>query len=718
MNILRASVTGLCVLLCLVFATNARAQTYQHNIQALDFLNLRNGTYTYANISTPLLVDFRNTGRFTERHITCISAVTDQNGTIIQHDTITIDSIAPENHKKVSFAEFTPLKIGAYHTLVYCRLDSDEYRGDDTLRSTFKTTLEDDVVAKALLIPKDGAELLEKVEFHPTATFRFYGLKDVFEIPVVVEIRRCFDRALVFRADSVIPSLYLEDTSTLFSFPTYNEKYDLRTLSPGCYTIIAFVHYSRDGDRIDDTVRATFSIVPHQLANDVGVDSIYQPSVQYLHVGSVIPIKARFKNFGLASEQPAKVYSIVRDRHGKILYYDSCAIQALSPGEEETIGFKPYTATTAGLCYLAASISLSLDDFPENNSLQDTLCVGLPNDAKAIQIIEPIQDVIQHPHKGFRPKVLLIWQGLTSSSPLGNVRLEIHSCKNGALIYSDNAPVFLSYKSEIDTAYFQDRNDTLSTTDLLPGCYTMTAISQMPGDSNASNDTARTTFSIRGLHDITTDSILSPTPKNFYPTASILPFTARFSNWDSTNELKNIRLLLSVEDENNKLIFEKDSTIASWYSGETKEITFNTTALPHKGYYTVLAISRFPSDLVHSNDTIREHFYYGENLAVTQTPNASISLGQNFPNPATQKTTISYTLPKNGYVTLRLQDVLGRMTRIFTDGRFEQAGSHIETLALDGIPTGSYTYTLSFRDGGGGNSTTLAHQLGIIKGSY
>ena len=80
------------------------------------------------------------------------------------------------------------------------------------------------------------------------------------------------------------------------------------------------------------------------------------------------------------------------------------------------------------------------------------------------------------------------------------------------------------------------------------------------------------------------------------------------------------------------------------------------------------------------------------------TGDASLSLLQNSPNPFTASTLISYTVPAEGSVSLRVFDVTGREVRTLVSGTIG-AGSH--EIEWDGrdqsgnrVSTGTYFYRL------------------------
>ena len=71
----------------------------------------------------------------------------------------------------------------------------------------------------------------------------------------------------------------------------------------------------------------------------------------------------------------------------------------------------------------------------------------------------------------------------------------------------------------------------------------------------------------------------------------------------------------------------------------------------------------------------------------------SFELYQNYPNPFNPSTVISYQLPSNAFVVLKVFDVLGREVETLVDQR-ESAGNHSVTFNASSLPSGVYLYRL------------------------
>ncbi len=69
------------------------------------------------------------------------------------------------------------------------------------------------------------------------------------------------------------------------------------------------------------------------------------------------------------------------------------------------------------------------------------------------------------------------------------------------------------------------------------------------------------------------------------------------------------------------------------------------------------------------------------------------SLHQNYPNPFNPETKIVYDLPRNGFVKLRVYNVMGELVETLADG-FERKGSHEVIFSGGNLSSGLYFYEL------------------------
>jgi hypothetical protein len=85
------------------------------------------------------------------------------------------------------------------------------------------------------------------------------------------------------------------------------------------------------------------------------------------------------------------------------------------------------------------------------------------------------------------------------------------------------------------------------------------------------------------------------------------------------------------------------------------------------------------------------------------------NLGQNYPNPFNQLTTVSYSIPQDGIVSLKVYNIQGEEVAILVSGK-KQAGNYKITLNATNLSDGVYYYRLQ------AGNFSLAKKLVISKG--
>ncbi|CAF3838145.1 unnamed protein product [Rotaria sp. Silwood1] len=124
-----------------------------------------------------------------------------------------------------------------------------------------------------------------------------------------------------------------------------------------------------------------------------------------------------------------------------------------------------------------------------------------------------------------------------------------------------------------------------------------------------------------------------------------------------------------------------------------------TTAFTAAGTSQIwnMTIARTGSPYIYagrSNGTILK--YGGLTTGVSEpvsTP-TNYSLSQNYPNPFNPSTQIEFGLPKNGFVELKLYDILGKEVAVLANGMFD-AGKHTLDVNLSYLSSGTYFYRLT-----------------------
>jgi len=151
--------------------------------------------------------------------------------------------------------------------------------------------------------------------------------------------------------------------------------------------------------------------------------------------------------------------------------------------------------------------------------------------------------------------------------------------------------------------------------------------------------------------------------------------------WGTAKTVNNITMTPAVH--------EKYSQMSAWGFQETGTNTFRADAM-----YTIFGSGD-------TNDLGEAELWYlsGNTFTITSVDDnpgvvGSFDLEQNFPNPFNPSTTIRYTIPENGLVTLKVFDVLGReVTTLINE--VQNAGTHTAQFSGKDMPSGMYLYTIT-----------------------
>ena len=84
-------------------------------------------------------------------------------------------------------------------------------------------------------------------------------------------------------------------------------------------------------------------------------------------------------------------------------------------------------------------------------------------------------------------------------------------------------------------------------------------------------------------------------------------------------------------------------------------------------------------------------------IGINEIGSSTITLDQNFPNPASDVTYMTYSIPEHGKVKLFVTDVLGQDISVLVNGS-QSGGSHLAQLNVKNLADGMYYITLEYGD--------------------
>ena len=150
------------------------------------------------------------------------------------------------------------------------------------------------------------------------------------------------------------------------------------------------------------------------------------------------------------------------------------------------------------------------------------------------------------------------------------------------------------------------------------------------------------------------------------------------------------------------------STSLAFTGGEAKKIKVEYVHTTGTASVYLRWAGSNPSNVIHE-DFLRadQDVLDLSSESITEAP-TEIKLLQNYPNPFNPSTIISYQLPIDGHVNLKVFDVLGREVAALINGR-KTAGHHSVTFDASGLSSGLYFYKIEF----GGN--VISRKMMLLK---
>lgn len=129
----------------------------------------------------------------------------------------------------------------------------------------------------------------------------------------------------------------------------------------------------------------------------------------------------------------------------------------------------------------------------------------------------------------------------------------------------------------------------------------------------------------------------------------------------------------------------------------------NTSGIGSRTVYLKLQIeNNFESsysltDAIHDDATLAKNGYKNINFNDGIDKITSYDLSQNFPNPFNPTTTINYQLPQNGFVTLKIYDILGKEVATLVNEQ-KSTGRYSVNFDASNLSSGVYIYQIHIND--------------------
>jgi len=91
------------------------------------------------------------------------------------------------------------------------------------------------------------------------------------------------------------------------------------------------------------------------------------------------------------------------------------------------------------------------------------------------------------------------------------------------------------------------------------------------------------------------------------------------------------------------------------------------------------------------------------------------SLGQNYPNPFNPTTTISFGIPGDAILTIKLYNILGKEIAVWAENQTYQGGWYEYTFNADALASGVYYYRMQAQSLSSGTKYSNIKKMMVIR---
>ena len=287
-------------------------------------------------------------------------------------------------------------------------------------------------------------------------------------------------------------------------------------------TVIVFnLQPTADQDPTNNTVTNEWICAP---PNDIKAVSIISPSVgtnssDRTPNAVATPVHIRFRNLGTNNETNVPVTAVIRDPSGAVEYRDTVIIpnwpqgalggnsdgnsdysvagQGPGKGAYYDTAFRDWTPSVVGTHKVCGIAILTSDQLRGDDTVCGPVLVRPIYDAAAIAIVDPAPDEQKPANTTWQPAALFQSTGVSDLFDVP-VEVRIYSCSNptSPVFVADSTIPELNIDQNQVRFYFPANSGVYHIKSLPPGCYTICAVTNYPGDGDHTNDTACSEFSI------------------------------------------------------------------------------------------------------------------------------------------------------------------------------------------------------------------------------
>lgn len=316
--------------------------------------------------------------------------------------------------------------------------------------------------------------------------------------------------------------------------------------------------------------------------NDVGVTAIIRPDT--VELPSDFHPSATVNNFGTQSATFLTCYDIINTSNGTTVCRDTANVSNLAAGASFGVGFtKAVSIPTGGFYRIKVKTLLSGDMQSSNDEMVKYFRV-IPfgyKDAGVSAIIEPMGELQWH--NVFHPTIQV--RNYSAQAEQVPATIEIRSLPSGSIIYTANIA------GEIIQPLTSTTYTASTPWPAAVGNYEVIAYTNLTGDMNLTNDTAKTTAFCVDV-DAGALTIYSPTEFAEPATSVICSVDVQNYSWNP----QNINVTLTIGDS------YTETEVVNLLAGNDSVLSFDTPWIASSGTFSVRCSTFLAGDMNPANN--------------------------------------------------------------------------------------------------------------------
>jgi hypothetical protein len=178
-----------------------------------------------------------------------------------------------------------------------------------------------------------------------------------------------------------------------------------------------------------------------------------------------------------------------------------------------------------------------------------------------------------------------------------------------------------------------------------------------------------------------------------FPTVSSTALPVELTTFTASISNNSVKLLWETETEVNNFGFDVERKNQEWEKIGFEEGHGNSNS-PKYYSFTDKSIEASGKYLYRLKQVdIDGTFEYSDEVEISLGSPNNFELAQNYPNPFNPTTSISYSIPNDGNVTLSIYDVIGNEVAVLVNGN-KSAGTYSQNFDASNLTSGIYFYTI------------------------